>query len=391
MATGNYNAPEDALVDIDWDEVGNSDTNDMMDGAPMNTVLLQNVITMLNQAKAQGCGYTVDEAWNTLKSGAAIQDLMELAEQLDLNVVQINWLWDNSESFQAIQSFLTTHPNDIAAKQTAISLIDLARQGKFPNFNEEDFIDPALYIDFVVNLAMVKVEHPTWNSAQIYLEATWRTISGVVHTALDICGLIPAGGEPCDLVNGVIYAIEGEGMNATLSFAAAIPFLGWPSTGAKYAEVAVQTASGALRKLRLEVVGSVITFGQRDVLRSVMNITDPLNDAHHIIPWGKQTDPLVQLAAKADDIPYHMNHIKNGKEVKKLRFDIPDGIHANHPQYDVKVQNWLTSIWDDLVDDFGGAANIPPNEASQRLRELQNYIGGIIDANPTVKINDLQF
>jgi hypothetical protein len=51
----------------------------------------------------------------------------------------------------------------------------------------------------------------------------------------------------------------------------------------------------------------------------------------------------------------------------------------------------MDQLWQDLIDDFGGEANIPPDEASQRLRDLQNFIRSKIDENPTTKINDLDF
>ena len=46
--------------------------------------------------------------------------------------------------------------------------------------------------------------------------------------------LVPVFGEVCDIANGIIYAIEGDGPNAILSTGSAIPFVGWLSTGAKF-------------------------------------------------------------------------------------------------------------------------------------------------------------
>jgi hypothetical protein len=227
----------------------------------------------------------------------------------------------------------------------------------------------------------------------VYLEATWGTISGVVHTVFDICGLIPVAGELCDFANGVIFLIEGDGMNASFSFAATIPVAGWASTGAKYVNLGVKIAgTETVHLLKItNAGGGLLTFGAKSDLRTVMNITDAANDAHHVIPWSLQNKPIVQSAANATDVPYHMNHLKNGKEVKRFRFDQPDGIHANHPQYNAKVEAKMDQLWQDLIDDFGGEANIPPDEASQRLRDLQNFIRSKIDENPTTKINDLDF
>jgi hypothetical protein len=44
-----------------------------------------------------------------------------------------------------------------------------------------------------------------------------------------------------------------------------------------------------------------------------------------------------------------------------------------------------------LETQYGGLNNIPPDVASQRLRDFQNQLGNLIDQNPTTKINDLNF
>jgi hypothetical protein len=83
-------------------------------------------------------------------------------------------------------------------------------------------------------------------------------------------------------------------------------------------------------------------------------------------------------------------HARNGKELEKFRYDTnPDGTHAYHPQYNVAVENKMDDLFGDLEDYYGGLNNIPPDIASQKLVQLQDNIGSIIDANPTIKINDL--
>ncbi|GAA1998932.1 hypothetical protein [Brevibacterium samyangense] len=54
-----------------------------------------------------------------------------------------------------------------------------------------------------------------------------------VHTALDVLGLVPVVGELFDGLNGLIYTAEGDFVNAGLSYAGMIPFVGWGSTAAK--------------------------------------------------------------------------------------------------------------------------------------------------------------
>ncbi|HAD33213.1 MAG TPA: hypothetical protein DCF44_01710 [Chitinophagaceae bacterium] len=240
-------------------------------------------------------------------------------------------------------------------------------------------------------MAKLRVLHPDWSNRQVFLEACREVLMGL-HVALDICGLVLVLGEPCDLINGVVYWIEGDGMNATVSFAAAVPVYGWWATGLKYANVVVKkVVSGAQYTLKLERVGDIITFGNRSDLRTVLEITDAANDAHHLIPWAKQDHELVQIAAKANNTPFHMNHPKNGKELKRFRLDQGDGIHGNHPAYNTKVENKLDELLEELENTYGGTSNIPPDVASQRLRDFQNDLSDLIDLHSTVKINLLEF
>ena len=59
----------------------------------------------------------------------------------------------------------------------------------------------------------------------------WWSDAG--HLVLDGVGLVPVLGEPADGVNALWYAAEGDELNAGLSAAGMVPFLGWGATGAK--------------------------------------------------------------------------------------------------------------------------------------------------------------
>lgn len=54
------------------------------------------------------------------------------------------------------------------------------------------------------------------------------------HVILDVAGLVPLFGEPADVLNGVIYNLEGDHVNAALSYGGAIPIAGWAATGGKW-------------------------------------------------------------------------------------------------------------------------------------------------------------
>ncbi len=62
------------------------------------------------------------------------------------------------------------------------------------------------------------------------------SLSDIVHTTLDVVGLIPGLGEVADGLNALIYLAEGNYADAALSAAAMIPGAGAAATAAKYAK-----------------------------------------------------------------------------------------------------------------------------------------------------------
>ena len=65
------------------------------------------------------------------------------------------------------------------------------------------------------------------------------TTSQWVHGTLEGLGMTPGFGIPFDIANGIVYAVEGDGFNAALSFGAAVPVLGYTANaarGARYAD-----------------------------------------------------------------------------------------------------------------------------------------------------------
>ncbi len=218
----------------------------------------------------------------------------------------------------------------------------------------------------------LKEIHPDWSDNKIS-----RTVAlEMFQTGLDIVGLIPVVGEVADLANGVIYLVNGDNVNAGLSFAGTIPFAGWGATGAKLA-IKVTTITGKTTKIALPFVfkaGGKIGFGGRVLLREVLGITDKAFEAHHIIPWTKFKDSrLVQAAANAG---FHMNSKFNGVDLKKFRKSAAEGakgLHGNHPKYDdfvnFRIENYLKGK--------GGA--LAPEDAkrfleTQLIPELEGWI-----------------
>jgi hypothetical protein len=66
-----------------------------------------------------------------------------------------------------------------------------------------------------------------------------------LHLTLQSIGFIPGLGEPVDVIDGIIYALEGDTVNAGISFSAAIPGIGWGATSARWGKRAADIADKA--------------------------------------------------------------------------------------------------------------------------------------------------
>jgi hypothetical protein len=53
------------------------------------------------------------------------------------------------------------------------------------------------------------------------------------HVILDAIGMIPVLGEPADLLNALLYLLEGDNVSAGLSAASAVPVFGYIASGGK--------------------------------------------------------------------------------------------------------------------------------------------------------------
>lgn len=331
---------------------------------------------------------------------------MHLAIILNLNSAQTNWLLQNSavaeEIEKALQESLSdeneatslayndTYPNYaiVASKITVDAAMNGLINGPYDYWHfylikqhlsssqASSITDPVFFAMLRLKCLLIKLEHPEWGSLRVY----WEAIGEMFHTGLDIAGLIPVIGEVADLANGVIYTIEGDGVNATLSYASAIPFVGWFSTGAKFAKKGISLANGTKTTLKwLKRVDNVIDFGDRAQLRKVLGLAKgDVRAAHHLIPWEHCGDELVQKAAQGKDA-FHMNELLNGIPLTAIQHN------GSHALYNQKVKSKLMEI----VQQGGGINNFTPDFAAQKLRELSSKIKIWINAHPNETINNI--
>lgn len=239
---------------------------------------------------------------------------------------------------------------------------------------------------FSARIAFLKLENPnkykyadgSLNKMLLYYDACKEA----KHWALDLLGFVPFLGEPANLINGILYAIEGDGVNAALSTASAIPFLGWVTSGSKMGMKVIGSASDLNSRKVLRWFldkDQIIKFGDSNQLRGILELTDPTKQAHHIIPWANlvQSNPVVQKAAKSGEA-FHLNEALNGVPVDTWRNQ------PNHEIYNNRIKA--------LLDNFNiSYPNASPDDAYNFLNSLITRIRTEIMNNPEKHLNEIVF
>ncbi|UZO79733.1 hypothetical protein NBT05_12320 [Aquimarina sp. ERC-38] len=308
-------------------------------------------------------------------------------------------LFNNRElSLEAAYTILEQDPIDREYKSALSKILrawdDDLIDGKNPeaffdslrfSYGTDEPLDPIYQFYYSVLFAQEKLEilegeEAKWcneNPTACNALALWRASSEIVHITLDGLGLIPVGGIVCDLANGVIYTIEGDALQASLSFSAAIPITGWFSTGAKYGYKTINIFKTTNKTTLKWFVNSAnkITFGKSGQLRRVLKgVIRKGEHAHHIIPFELGKNELIQLAAKSKR-SFHINEFANGIAVKAFR-------NTKHTAYNKAIENYLN------IKLFENP-NLTPDQAYDLVQMLIKKLRKIIEENPNVKIQDL--
>jgi len=322
-----------------------------------------------------------------LKKNESSPESIEFAEEMLEAIKNGNMNANDISEINKIVDLQDNSPEGIAALKM---LIKTATNGYFDKPFDQNYytlIDP--YTDanlagpeyqvwvmhFTIQCATLRLQHPTWSDFDIYWEAT----KDMIHIALDLVGLVPVVGEVADLTNGIIYAVEGDGLNATLSIASMIPVAGIGATTIKYAKKTINITSSTKTTLKwLKNSQNIYTFGNRSQLRKVLNLAtgDP-RQAHHIIPWGKSDNLVVQRAAGSGNA-FHMNQALNG-------IPLNNAVHSGpHTSYDNKITEKLVSF-------LQQNPNPTPQQCYNKLTQIIQQVRTAIINNPNVHLNNLDF
>jgi uncharacterized protein YukE len=110
-------------------------------------------------------------------------------------------------------------------------------------------------------------------------------LSDLAHGTLDGIGLLPVVGEPADLANAGLYALEGDKANAALSLAATAPVAGAFVTGGKYVKKASDAFDEASQAAR--TTQRAPSPGHSDPYRRPSSHRDGVRDR----VWQLNTEP----------------------------------------------------------------------------------------------------
>ncbi len=221
----------------------------------------------------------------------------------------------------------------------------------------------------------VKKDWCNRNPRSCMAEAMLKASKEMAQYSLDALGLVPVIGEICDILNGVIYSASGEFTNASLSFAAAIPFAGWGATASKLGLKVVDNLNTG-GKISLKIIkktDGLISFGDRGQLSKVLGLKGTGKQAHHMVPWKFGDHPLIQKAANSKE-GWHMNQFANGLPLNSSN-------HLNgHSVYSDTIEAILNRP---------EYRNLSGNEAHELLNSLGEHIRRLNEQNPALNLGQL--
>lgn len=216
------------------------------------------------------------------------------------------------------------------------------------------------YIEVAHEIAYLKLSSPGKSESWYVINGMWNVFNGIIHSALDLAGLVPAVGEVADLANAGIYVLQGDKASASFSILSAVPFTGWISTTGRFGAKVLRRADGVKEIFEYRNINGKIDFGDPGQLRRVLQIpTGSSNIAHHIIPTSLMLEDVVQNASKSGR--FHMNALFNGIPLSSTLHGT--GFDTAHRVYNDKLRIHLQKF-----------ATITPSAAAQELLNLTNSI-----------------
>lgn len=306
-----------------------------------------------------------------------------IASTLGLSTAEVNYFY-NSEYYAIVQNFRSHYNYADKANASATAFIKLSFNNRLyagysnssqtsslisnsftccqlplPTYGIHSSVE--ILQEYVILKKVWEVTHPNEQPSRA-LQANWM-LSAIynysidsVHTALDLCGIAI---DVCDPINGIIYLIEGDGLNAALSFMATVPVVGSLALTGKWAGKSFKYGGKAYDLIYNTTDGINYTFGSYGKLKSILRAAVG-EQTHHIIPWALNNLNIIQKAAKSGWHPSDPNF--NGIN---LSTSIHSGYTTAHRVYSERLTAFLQEI-DDVA--------MEPEIAERILNNLQEKI-----------------
>lgn len=303
-----------------------------------------------------------------------INTINHLATVLNLEYFESQLLFENPDAAYEIQRSLGDHEIDDEFRKAVRFYLQLILNG----INEVSITDaltsylpPALQSQVAIFKPYLKMKAAVEmeNDPNIgVVKAYYRAFNDLIHLGLDFAGLVPVVGEVFDVVNGTLYAVEGDWSNAGLSTISAIPVWGTIPAAAKI------IVSGSTVLMVKKANGLWTWTRDSYAFRKTLGLVpgDGLI-AHHILPLGRETHQLIQRAANAG---FDLNKGVNG-------IPLNPAIHGySHSIYSEKVMIAMDNVYN---------SNMTPQQAVTALQNLVGRIKVEIINNPNTPINNLNF
>ncbi|MES2807081.1 MAG: hypothetical protein V4619_00550 [Bacteroidota bacterium] len=142
----------------------------------------------------------------------------------------------NTVSYNTLTTFFTTNP-------AAIEHLALGEFDQVPWPYDMATMSFETFITANNNHNVLKLQHPDWPEYRLWSTAIYQALSGKVHFALDLAGMVPGEGTAANFINGAIYYVEGDHINASISGISMVPFVSWVNKGGKWVKLAVTRTS----------------------------------------------------------------------------------------------------------------------------------------------------
>lgn len=308
---------------------------------------------------------------------------------------QTDFLQSNSSYANELYNMLSSENLiDENVLSSAMINLEVERQGLIENWNEVAFkiilenylpVELRIYKDIII--PHIRLQYAIEANNEPGLTQTfvgrckllYNATKEILHLGLDIAGLVPVIGEIFDLGSATLYLLEGDGFNASLSAASALPVAGWFAAGIKAAKRTIVLSTGAKTTLKwVKSLDGKIVFGDRGQLRKILGLAEgDTRWAHHMIPWESANHDLIQKASMGNNA-FHLNEALNG---------IPLNLKTHKPPHNIyngKILDRLDQLWSQ-----NGGANMTTNRAEELVRSLNAQIKNWILANPYSSINDI--